>query len=243
MTYRDTFEKCPRCGIDLTDARSARGCRQCGGRWVDEQVLTEMVLEMLPPRPLSQLVLAVIERTDPAIGCPSCGAKMEPVEIHEVVLDRCGKHGVWFDAHELEQALLRVAAPGAEPPLAELVGGVRPRVEQARRIDPAMARSRITIRIHPPPGGTPHDVTLVDRSIIKIGRLESSHVRLEGDADVSRMHAVLEVTDDGSLQLIDLGSAAGTFVNGERVSRSAIVEGDHLLIGATVLHVVAIRLT
>jgi hypothetical protein len=61
--YRDSFEKCPRCATELVDARSARGCRVCGGLWVEEQVFTEMILAMLPPRPLSRLVLAVIDRS------------------------------------------------------------------------------------------------------------------------------------------------------------------------------------
>lgn len=75
--YRDSFEKCPRCAVELTDARSARGCRSCGGLWVEEPVLSEMVLEMLPPGRLSHLQLAVLQRAEPAIACPACGDRME----------------------------------------------------------------------------------------------------------------------------------------------------------------------
>ena len=47
------------------------------------------------------------------------------------------------------------------------------------------------------------DETLTE-AVIKIGKLASSHLRLE-DETVSRMHAVVEVTGPGEIQLIDLG--------------------------------------
>lgn len=48
MTYRDSFENCPRCAIALVDAGSVRACSGCHGQWVQEPVLAEMVLAMLP---------------------------------------------------------------------------------------------------------------------------------------------------------------------------------------------------
>lgn len=122
-TDRDAFEKCPRCAVELTDARSARGCRSCGGLWVEEHVLTEMVLEMVPPGSPARLQLAALQRAETAIACPRCGDRMEQTEIHEVRIDRCAKHGVWFDREELQHALHRigrdgiVAAPAAVEPV------------------------------------------------------------------------------------------------------------------------------
>ena len=62
MTYRDSFEQCPRCHLTLVDARAARACEQCGGLFVEEPALSEMVLNMLPPQPHGRLLLAVLQR-------------------------------------------------------------------------------------------------------------------------------------------------------------------------------------
>lgn len=70
----------------------------------------------------------------------------------------------------------------------------------------------------------------VSRDLVKIGRLATSHVRLDDDS-IARMHAVLEVSD-GELRLVDLGSNTGTLVNGVPVDRSACVRaGDRIDVG------------
>lgn len=70
-----------------------------------------------------------------------------------------------------------------------------------------------------------------DRDIIKIGRLASAHLKLE-DPKVSRIHAVIEVSSDGQdLSIIDMGSSDGTFVNGERVSKERLNDGDEIKVG------------
>ena len=55
-----------------------------------------------------------------------------------------------------------------------------------------------------------HTETLSE-DVIKIGRLESSHLRIE-DEDVSRMHAVIEVGGPDEVYIIDLGSTSGTIL-------------------------------
>jgi len=69
------------------------------------------------------------------------------------------------------------------------------------------------------------------RDVIKIGNLSSAHLRLEGE-EVSRVHAVIEVAPDGRVSVIDMSGAAGTFLNGRKVRRAAMHEGDELGIGA-----------
>lgn len=71
----------------------------------------------------------------------------------------------------------------------------------------------------------------LDREIIKIGSLPTSHLRLE-DTQVSGIHAVIEVSGD-SFNLIDLGSTYGTRLNGERVNRHELSDGDVLEVGET----------
>lgn len=76
----------------------------------------------------------------------------------------------------------------------------------------------------------------LDLDVIKVGKLSSSHLRLD-DPNVSRIHAVVERASDGSFSVIDLGSATGTFVNGEKVTKSALEAGDELRFGDTLIRV------
>jgi len=56
---------------------------------------------------------------------------------------------------------------------------------------------------------------------------------------VSRRHAHIEMRS-GVVHVEDLGSTNGTFVNGERIQRAALTEGDRLLIGTSILKLVAV---
>ena len=49
-----------------------------------------------------------------------------------------------------------------------------------------------------------------------LGRGENAQIRLDDDG-VSRRHAEIVRLDDGAVQLRDLGSTNGTFVNGEKI--------------------------
>jgi len=52
---------------------------------------------------------------------------------------------------------------------------------------------------------------------------------------VSRVHCRLTAAAAGDLEVVDLGSTNGTFVNGRRVRRSCLIDGDHLRIGCVEL--------
>lgn len=71
------------------------------------------------------------------------------------------------------------------------------------------------------------------QDIIKLGTIPSSDLRLQ-DENVSRLHAAIEVTSDGEVQIIDLGSASGTVVNGTPIKETTtLTSGDELLLGDT----------
>jgi pSer/pThr/pTyr-binding forkhead associated (FHA) protein len=55
---------------------------------------------------------------------------------------------------------------------------------------------------------------------------------------VSRKHARIAL-QDGTINIEDLGSTNGTFVNGEKVQQGTLREGDRVLIGTNILKVVA----
>ena len=60
----------------------------------------------------------------------------------------------------------------------------------------------------------------LSQAVIKVGKLSSSHLRLE-DESVSRMHAVIEVSGD-DISIIDLGSTTGTVVNGQKINKAKL---------------------
>jgi hypothetical protein len=70
------------------------------------------------------------------------------------------------------------------------------------------------------------------QDIIKVGKLPSSHLRID-DENVSRMHAVIEVTGPDEIFIIDLGSASGTIVNGKKVNKTRLQSGDEIMLGGT----------
>ena len=75
----------------------------------------------------------------------------------------------------------------------------------------------------------------LSQEIIKIGRLQTSDIHLD-DEKVSRMHAVIEVTGPGEVFIIDLGSASGTLVNGEKINKRKLQTGDEVQVGNKRLH-------
>src|SRR5262245_23014506 len=75
-----------------------------------------------------------------------------------------------------------------------------------------------------------------DRDLIKIGRLSSAHLCLE-DEKVSRIHAVIDVGQDGAMFVTDMGSVEGTYVNGKRVTKSPLAFGDEIKVGNTTIQV------
>jgi hypothetical protein len=68
-----------------------------------------------------------------------------------------------------------------------------------------------------------------------IGRSSDIDVALIEDM-VSRRHARVFLQSDGLL-IEDLGSTNGTFVNGEKIQRARLKEGDKILIGTSIIRV------
>lgn len=73
----------------------------------------------------------------------------------------------------------------------------------------------------------------MDQSTLSLGRDASSSIQLN-DTEVSRRHAEIRTTDAG-VEVVDLNSSNGTFVNGERVPHAPLSSGDRLQIGRTLM--------
>ncbi|RMH42885.1 MAG: DUF4388 domain-containing protein [Deltaproteobacteria bacterium] len=74
------------------------------------------------------------------------------------------------------------------------------------------------------------------REII-IGRSSDLDMVLVEDM-VSRRHAKISTTN-GEITIQDLGSTNGTFVNGEKITRARLSEGDRILVGTSIIKLVA----
>ncbi len=66
-----------------------------------------------------------------------------------------------------------------------------------------------------------------------LGRSEQAHLSI-GDPKVTQRHALLE-KEEGAFFLEDLGSRNGTFVNGVKIERTELKNGDELRLGDTLL--------
>ncbi len=120
--YRDQGDRCPRCHADLIDARSVRACEECRGVWVAQPILEEMMVGMrTPPRHIALPLVAHSNR--PPLGCPVCEQPMEMWSLHDVDIDRCVRHGLWFDRDELEQVLRGAAGHPAPAVIAPARSG------------------------------------------------------------------------------------------------------------------------
>src|SRR4051812_15882790 len=75
-----------------------------------------------------------------------------------------------------------------------------------------------------------------DRDIF-IGRSNELEVVLVEDM-VSRKHARVSMQGE-TLSIEDLGSTNGTFVNGEKIKRARLKEGDRVLIGTSILKLIS----
>src|SRR5687768_3962361 len=90
-----------------------------------------------------------------------------------------------------------------------------------------MANSKVPLKFQIYRGDELIKEEVLSEPVIKVGKLASSHLRLEDDS-VSRMHAVVEVNGRDDVQLIDLGSTRGTLVNGERITKAPLRPGDEI---------------
>ncbi len=75
-----------------------------------------------------------------------------------------------------------------------------------------------------------------DKSIV-VGRSSDLDMVLVEDM-VSRKHARIAMQSD-QIWIEDLGSTNGTFVNGEKIKRARLKEGDRVLIGTSILKLIA----
>jgi DNA-binding beta-propeller fold protein YncE len=94
-----------------------------------------------------------------------------------------------------------------------------------------MVGHRLTI-VTGPAAGAAIDV---DDEVV-VGRDAPGLGSLEGDPELSRQHARFRLLGTGAVQVEDLGSTNGTFVNGQRIAQPhVLVRGDQVRVGRSTL--------
>jgi hypothetical protein len=71
----------------------------------------------------------------------------------------------------------------------------------------------------------------IESERVVLGRSRECELRVP-DLNVSRRHAEIR-REDGAFWIVDLGSMNGTIVNGTRVERKALDDGDRITLGST----------
>ena len=74
----------------------------------------------------------------------------------------------------------------------------------------------------------------LSETIATLGRSKASTIPVD-DGAASRKHCIVKREPENTFTLVDMGSANGTFVNGERVKEHALEPEDRIRIGKTVL--------
>jgi pSer/pThr/pTyr-binding forkhead associated (FHA) protein len=80
--------------------------------------------------------------------------------------------------------------------------------------------------------------SVAGKKSLKLGRSSSNDIQIS-DERLSRMHCLFECTDVGEVYVLDLASANGTFVNGEKLSKGEeklLSDGDVIKIGVFELY-------
>jgi pSer/pThr/pTyr-binding forkhead associated (FHA) protein len=82
--------------------------------------------------------------------------------------------------------------------------------------------------------GTEAGTQEFEQEMVTIGKGGAAVLQIS-DEGLADLHAAVQVGDDGSVTLLDLGSESGTLLNGNAVNNSAISDGDEVVLGKTTI--------
>ncbi len=171
----------------------------------------------------------------------------EAVEGGWVVTDLGSRNGMFVAGERVVEARLPATGPvrlgsPMDGPVVELVAAPRPPSGGGGGVGPVGAGLRgapVVGRAPDPECGEDADRGLgqvrtvyeVRAERLRIGRAPDNEIVLADDLRASRHHAELACSRDGTSALVDLGSHNGTFVNGSRIRRTTLGDGDLVSIG------------
>ena len=166
-----------------------------------------------------------------------------------------GEFGIATRLVQAPQLAARPVAPppveaGPPPPVVPPTPApIPPAPEPAPPVDPGGTRvfepepADVTSVVPPPvvASATPRAVLVggerrfeLAEGVAVVGRTKECDVPILDDPSISRRHAEIRVTE-GDYWIADLGSTNGTEVNGKRISRLRLGNGDRITVGQTTL--------
>lgn len=161
------------------------------------------------------------------VKCPKCGEVFEVANPHGDEMDSTNIDG---DRH----AVTHAPPPGTDTDEIEMA----PEPPELPALAPLPKDFRFSLAVIA--GSQAGTVFTVSKPRLYLGRGSTMDIQLK-DAEVSRRHAMLEIRGEDAA-LIDLGSTNGTFVDGERIERSAIAHQNEFTLGSTTLMFLATAL-
>ena len=82
--------------------------------------------------------------------------------------------------------------------------------------------------------------TFTEHDTFLFGRMPDCHATFPDDTQVSRHHFILEACPPKA-SLRDLGSLNGTFVNGKKITKQALADGDKIQISSSTIFKFALQ--
>ncbi len=177
-------------------------------------------------------------------------AVLRPDGDHWTVEDENSTNGTWADGHRVHEwsvgagSELRFGSVSDGP--RALILGTAPPAPPAASVPPGSAAdarpSSVSIPSLTSTFRKPTTVRpLPARTAVRIGRALDNDLVID-DLIVSRRHAELHALADGTYEIADVGSHNGTYLNGARIDRAPVAEGDIIGIGHTALSLVGDQL-
>lgn len=149
-----------------------------------------------------------------------------------------------FEAAPAAPAAPVAAAAAATPPAASAAPVVDPFSDEDPLATAEPAAAPAAPAVPPPPAAAPAaqwvliwpagEVPIGDAALV-IGRSKDCDISL-ADGNVSRRHAELSRDGEG-FAIRDLDSTNGTLVNGRRIRREPVAEGDEITVGTSALRI------
>jgi Zn-finger nucleic acid-binding protein len=103
--FRGKQLSCPKCNAALAFEGDRWDCKTCAGTFVEDAALMAMVSDILK----TPWGMPPVSGTAGAAACPVCATAMTVERLASTTIDRCERHGVWFDEDELATVLLETS--------------------------------------------------------------------------------------------------------------------------------------
>ena len=162
------------------------------------------------------------------------GKPVERVVLQPGDVIKAGELEIQFDlVDETTQGKAASSAPDLDSLVTPVPGSLEAQSELEEENDVAVKTATVPALLVVEGEERGRVYPLVGKIKFQVGRLNTADIRLH-DGKVSRLHCSVEIVRDHFV-VVDLESSNGTVVNGERVKKTVLKDGDHIRHGFTIL--------